>query len=97
MKNNQTKSNRVVQTEEGTWLAHWCGVPGNTPPIEKRKWSCLACFNKPSALWRQLSPVNFIVWEHIKHVEKLGLRAEVCCKRCKTILNSAAEALVEVF
>lgn len=117
-------SSRVVQTETGTWLASWCGVPGNTPPIEKREWFCLACFKKSDELWRSIPPEGFInweevekrigpddtknarnfiknhipsVWERIKSVEELGLKTDVYCKDCGTVLNSAAEALVEVY
>ena len=36
-------------------------------------------------------------WERIKNVEELCLKADVHCKHCRENLNSAAEALVEVY
>jgi len=115
---------RVVQTAAGTWLASWHGVPGNTPPIEKRDWFCVACFQEQDAQWRKIPPMEFIKWkeaakqlgsedahaaynliknhrpvllEHVKDVEELNLKSKICCKVCQKKLNSATEALVEVF
>jgi len=88
---------RVVQTEGGTWLSDWHGVPDNTPPMEERHWFCPKCWHQIDEHARATRSSKFCVVERIKNVEELHLKTEIFCLACAVYLTHAAEALVEVY
>ena len=90
-------TSRVIQTENGSWLSSWHGVPGKTPPIEERHWLCPGCWRQIDEHARATRSSKFVVMERIKNVEELHLKTEIFCLACAVDLTHAAEALVEVY
>jgi hypothetical protein len=88
---------RVVQTEDGTWLSDWHGVPGNTPPMERRRWVCQECWDRINEKSKTTSRPAILVMERIKDIEGLSLKAEVFCTGCADDVSKASMAYVEVY
>ena len=95
---------RLKQTEEGSWLAHWHGVPGDTPPIEKRQWYCSECWDRVNKKFGEaktnrifvVERIIFVV-ERIKDIDELPLKSGIFCVGCTKDLTKSSEAYVEVY
>jgi hypothetical protein len=65
------ESDRVVQTDMGTWLAHWSPAAyGKTPSMEESAWLCAPCFRRWCDFVSTIPPAFAIDWK--KLAEKHG-------------------------